>query len=122
MTVKRYSGDEEVQPYYHSWDPDMNDLDTMVNAIGDRDFFNFVVTGTPAKISPEWLAKHPGWAQGEYDYAVSYSIWKEDVYAMLEEGTPSEAFNAYLEGTGKTWLEIEEVKLVDRVDPWENTM
>lgn len=124
MTIRYNPGGGDELPYYYARNPTEFDLEHMVFQLGDRDFYNFVVTGKPKKVSPEWIAKHPGYEQGqEYDYAVSYSIYTADVEAMLDHtDNPLDAFNYYLEGTGKEWIEIYEIKLVDRVDPWENTM
>lgn len=125
MTIKYNSGDPDdgLAPYYEtSRDPSMQDLDNLINIGGNRQFFNFIVTGTPKRVSPEWLANHPGWDQGEYEYAVSYSIYADDVFAMADNTeNPLEALNYYLEGTGKEWVEIDRIRLVEKDEPWEDT-
>jgi hypothetical protein len=122
MTLHYSPGSDDEAAYISAYDPSMQDLDAMINAAGERPWFNFVVTGTPKRISPEWLAKHPGWQEGDYPYGVSYSIHESVVGDMTDENaTPLDAFNWYLENTGKEWLEIEEIKLVERTDPWEDT-
>lgn len=123
--MKYSPGDgEEELPYWELNDAeDMAELDQMVTESGDREWYNFIVCGTPKRISPEWLAKHPGYKADEYEYCVSYSLPIELLRAMLDEHeTPLEAFNWYLENTGKEWVEINTIRLVDRTDPWENTM
>lgn len=125
MTVTYSPGSSDEFPYYTTSSPDAADFSTLIEAISKRDFYNFVVSGKPKKISPEWLARHPGYVEDEYEYAVSYSIVSEDVDDILsamedEDMTIEEAFNEWLEGTGKEWIDITELKLVDRIDPWEN--
>jgi hypothetical protein len=101
--------------------PSMDDFESLVFAAGRRQWYNIVVVGTPARISPEWIAKHPGYNGDNYEYASSYSIWHEDIGLMLDEtDNPKDAFNYYLELTGKEWISIDRLELVDRRDPWEN--
>lgn len=124
MPVNHYPGspEEKILPYWSVEDPSMEDFENLVHYAGDRKFFNLIVSGTPKEVSPDWLAKHPGWQEGDYDYAASYSIYKDDVEWMLNESEdPMEALNAYLEGTGKEWIEISELKIVDREEPYGDT-
>lgn len=123
MSIDYFPREGSELPYWWARDPSMEDMEEMIFEIGARDFYNFVVVGVPCEISPQWLAKHPGYtAEESYEYASSYSIYKDDIADMLDNNdTPLEAFNYYLEGTGKCWREIEELKLVDRRKPWENT-
>ena len=135
--------------YWIAYDPDLQDMEEMVFELGRSQWFNFVVVGVPCEISPEWLAKHPHideearrdpetgkfirdkngkliWDKlpdFKYEYGVSYSIQARDVGDMLDDNeTVVDAFNYYLEGTGKCWREIEQLKLVDRRKPWDNAV
>lgn len=124
MGIDYFPGEgPELPPYWWARDPSMEDIEEMIFELGARDFYNFVVVGVPCEISPQWLAKHTGYtAEEAYEYASSYSIYKDDLGDMLDSNdTPLEAFNYYLEGTGKCWREIEEIKLVDRRKPWKGT-
>lgn len=102
--------------------PDMEAMEEMIFVAPAYTYYNFVVTGKPTRISPEWIAKHPGYGQGvHYDYAVSYSIHNDDLGDMLDNNDDVvDMFNYYLEQTGKKWIDIYKVELVDRKDPWES--
>lgn len=102
--------------------PDMSDMENIVFDAPGFKWYNFVVVGNPTRISPQWLAKHPGYGEGDnYEFAVSYSVHTDDLAIMLDESpTPVDAFNLYLEGTGEEWITIDRIELVNRRDPWEN--
>lgn len=103
-------------------DPTIDDLENMIFLAPPYEWYNMVVVGEPKTISPEWIAKHPGYSGDNYEYAVSYSIWHEDLGDMLENNdTVTDAFNYYLEGTGKEWESIWRIELVDRERPWEGS-
>lgn len=125
MSIQYFPADEYGKPYWIAYDPTFQDIEDMIYAIGVTNWYNFVVVGVPCEISPQWVAKHEGYVEGNYEYAVSYSIYKDDFTSMLENeeaDTVTDMFNFYLEGTGKCWREIEQLKLVDRRKPWEGTM
>lgn len=133
MTIEYIPPSGDELGYWHAYNPDMQDMEEMVfKFAGETNWyrkgapniwFNFVVIGTPVQAYPEWLARHPGWETGIYDYAVSYSIQSRDVGDMLDDNeTVLDAFNYYLEGTGQEWKDIEELRLVDRRKPWDNAV
>ena len=123
MTIEYIPRQGDELGYWHAYNPDMQDMEEMVFEAGRSQWFNFVVVGKPCEISPEWIAKHPQYTAGNYDYAVSYSIQSRDVGDMLDDNeTVVDAFNYYLEGSGKCWEQIDELKLVDRRKPWDNAV
>ena len=123
MTIEYVPRQGDELGYWIAYDPDMQDMEEMVFEFGRSQWYNFVVIGTPVQAYPEWLAKHPGWETGIYDYAVSYSIQSRDVGDMLDDNeTVLDAFNYYLEGTGQECKDIEELRLVDRRKPWDNAV
>lgn len=124
MPVYYHEGnpEEHTLGYWMVEDPDMADMEALLQEAGHRDFTNIVVSGQPKEVSPEWLARHPGWAEGDYDYASSYSIYTDDLEDIMNNtSNPVDAFNMYLEGTGKEWIDITEIKIVDRPEPFGNT-
>jgi hypothetical protein len=107
----------------------------LVDQVGNRSQYLFVVVGDPFEKSPEWDKSHPmlpevdvnGKPTGRdvsYDYAQSYAIPSRTVGTLLadnEEETIETLFNNYLdaEETLNGWKEIYEVKIVDQTR-WKN--
>jgi hypothetical protein len=117
MPIPYYPGDpakRRLPAWYIDDMSNMDDFEEMIFEAGPKQFYRFTVSGKPTRISPRWKAKHKNWQEKGYEYAASYSIYREELAWMLDESSnPIEAFNAYLEDKGAGWIDITEIKLVD---------
>lgn len=141
MSIEYVKPSNRTHGYWSVQNPILDDLYELVEAGGTgKSWYNFVIQGEPDHISPQWLAKHPGYIEGEYDYFASYSIDNESLADLLslpdmsdeeleelgydpsKDITVEDIFNLYIEDSGNSWESIYEIRLVNRSDPWENTL